>query len=505
MVLTVLGWVEVSIAVVLGLRPDAVAATIAGPIAALSHDTSLALALPIPVWTVLFGLGVLGTIRIGVFACLSGRSWRDWLAIWCAGLVITTPIGMAQLAFGLTGVPYLWLAAAVFGVLLTVALAGFAGQRGPALAMAAPLVATLGGGIATLLAVQYALAVMVLTIPVVAAATVVSFTGVGGDLRGTGQPVDEGRSVREGPSGTRGLAWGSALVRILAGFGLIMGATGLLYLVLKPSSQAPPEIQAQLEAALASDDPVRVIFVDGFNTSRSSLPWLGTDHPATWFSYAGFTADGEPKPYGALDTLSGIHTNVQPLADQVKRESAKGEVVLVGISQGTWIIEMVLHYHPALRPKIRQVVLIDTPISLDWIDIHGPITTAGLHSLGALVRLVTPVTIDPHGPLATALTDGSLPDTRIDTKVPTVWLRSVMDAAKALPPIGPNAQVVTYWGAHALTIGLPTGRAAIGRIVDGDTRSQPGSQGGAAIMAAIAGAWQLPTRVAATSSLSPGA
>lgn len=469
--LSLIGWAELVVVSILGLRPDAVLSTIAGPIGVLSHDITLGLALPLPIGMILFMLLALMGARIMVYAQLTNWPLQRWIGIWVLGLIAVTPIGVALLAFGLTGVPYLWAAATVFAVALTGAMAPLFGQYGWQAALISPAFATLIGGIARLLPTTPAVIVIALGVPIVALASVMSFNPVPGPIR----PV-------------------KILLTILTVLGVVMGGTGVLYILLQPSPKAPPAIQRQLVLAQASDDPVRVILVDGFNTSRSTLPWLGTPHPATWFSYAGLDHAGNPLPYRQSDTLSGIYANTQALATQIQVEAVRGKVTLVGISQGTWIISATIAQYPQLKAHIERVVLIDTPLAKDWIDIYAPNTHAGLELIGALVRAITPVIIDSQGPLAQELTSGTLPDLAQPTGISTVWLRSVTDAATITPPLSNDTDVVTYWGAHALTIGLPSGRNAVARVVDGDTTSQMGSEFVAIVIRAIAASWQLPGR-----------
>ena len=471
LVLTVLAWVELGLVAMVGLRPESVLTTIAGPIAALSHDLTLGIALPLPLPVLLAGALALMGIRIGVYRHLTGWSWWRWVGVWIGGLGAVVPIATVLVAFGLTGVPYLWAAAAVFSLALTAAMAPVFGQRSCRWAYVAPLVATGLGALARLAPFTVAFGIMAIGAPVVASLSVCAFTP-------DPKPVRPFRVI-----GT-----------IFGLLGVVMGGTGVLYGVLRPSPVAPPGVQTQLEAAFHSHDPHRVILVDGFNTSRSTLPWLGTTHPATWFSYAGYGKNGQPKPYRARDTLSGVYANTDALATHIMREATHGPVTLVGISQGAWIITATVHQYPQVRPFINGVVLIDTPISLDWIDITAPNTHAGLEIIAALVRAATPVQINTQGPLAQELTNGSLPDLGAPTGVPTIWLRSVTDAATTTPPLSRDTTVVTYWGAHALTIGIDAGRQAVGRVIDGDTQSQPGSEWVSRFVHSLAAAWQLPGR-----------
>lgn len=469
LVLTILAWAELAVLATLGLRPEAGLATIAGPIAALSHDLTLAVALPVPLPLIAAGLVVLMGARIGVYRSLTGWSWTRWMINWGVGLIAVLPIATTLVAFALTGVPYLWAASAVFSLALTAAMTSVFGHYSCRWAYAAPLAATGIGAIARLCTLPAAFTVMALGAPVVAALSVRAFNPEAGQVR----------------------PW-RVLGTILGSLAVVMAGTGILYFILRPSPKAPPPIQAQLEAAQVSDDPQRVILVDGFNTSRATLPWLGTEHPATWFSYAGLDRAGNPRPYRATDTLSGVYANTDELATQITAEASKGTVSLVGISQGTWIIEATIHQHPELKPFLKQIVLIDTPLSKGWIDIYAPNTHAGLELIAALVKAATPVEIDAQGPLARELTSGTLPSLTTSTGIPTVWLRSVTDAATTTPPLSEDTTVVTYWGAHALTIGIAPGRQAVGRVLNGDTQSQPGSEAFAKTIHALAAGWQLP-------------
>lgn len=467
--LTLLAWVELTGLAFLGLRPEAALSTIAGPIAALSHDLTLAVALPIPLPVIGLGLVALMGVRIWVYRALTGWSWARWVMQWVMGLVAVLPIATILVAFALTGVPYLWAAAGVFALALTAAMAQVFGQYSCRWAYLAPLAATGIGALARLCAAPMAFGIMALGAPVVAILSVRSFNPAPGPVR----------------------PW-RVLGTIVGALGVVMVGTGVLYILLRPSPIAPPEIQAQLEHAQASTDPHRVILVDGFNTSRETLPWLGTEHPATWFSYAGLSSEGQPNPYHARDTLSGVFANTDELAAQISAEATKGKVSLVGISQGTWIIMATLREHPALRVHIERIVLIDTPLSKPWIDIDAPNTHTGLELIAALVRLATPVTIDTQGPLARELTSGTLPDLAEPTGIATVWLRSVTDAATTTPPLSSDTTMVTYWGAHALTIGIEPGRQAVGRVLNGELQSQPGSEAVAVAIHALAAGWQLP-------------
>lgn len=469
LVLTILAWAELAVLAFLGLRPEAGLTTIAGPIAALSHDLTLAVALPAPVPLIALGLVALMGVRITVYRAVTGLSWARWIINWLVGLIAVLPIATILVAFALTGVPYLWAASAVFSLALTAAMTSVFGQYSCRWAYAAPLAATGIGAIARLCSLPVAFGVMAVGAPLVAALSVRAFNPDAGQVR----------------------PW-RVLGTILGSLAIVMVGTGILYFILRPSPKAPPAVQAQLEAAQAGTDPHRVILVDGFNTSRSTLPWLGTEHPATWFSYAGLDRAGNPRPYRAKDTLSGVFANTDELATQIKAEARKGSVSLVGISQGTWIIEATIHQHPELKPLVSQIVLIDTPLSKDWIDIYAPNTHAGLELIAALVKAATPVEIDSQGPLAQELTGGQLPSLTESTGIPTVWLRSVTDAATTTPPLSTDTTVVTYWGAHALTIGITPGRQAVGRVLNGDVQSQPGSESFAMAIHALAAGWQLP-------------
>lgn len=469
LVLTILAWAELVLLAVAGLRPEAGLTIIAGPIAALSHDLTLAVALSLPIPVIVVGLVALMVIRIAVYRSLTGLNWVRWVTNWVVGLVAVLPIATILVAFALTGVPYLWAASAVFSLALTAAMTSVFGQYSCRWAYAAPLAATGFGAIARLSTLPIAFVIMAVGAPVVAALSIRAFNPEAGEVH----------------------PW-RVLGTILGSLAVVMVGTGILYFVLQPSPKAPPAIQAQLEAALASEDPHRVILVDGFNTSRSTLPWLGTEHPATWFSYAGLDRDGNPRPYTAKDTQSGVFANTEELASQIKAEARKGMVSLVGISQGTWIIEATIHQHPELKPLVNKIVLIDTPLSKGWIDIYAPNTHAGLELIATLVDVATPVQIDSQGPLARELTSGKLPSLTISTGIPTVWLRSVTDAATTTPPLSRDTTVVTYWGAHALTIGIAPGRQAVRRVLNGDIQSQPGSESFAMAVHALAAGWQLP-------------
>lgn len=293
---------------------------------------------------------------------------------------------------------------------------------------------------------------------------------------------------------------------LVSGALLVLGGFVFSGVIGESDSAAPAHGRAAPSGSVGTGNGPPVIYVGGFDSRYSGGPvhLLPRGFDTVAFSYKGLGKQGQPLPYGPLDTHQSLATSARLLAQQVQmlhRRTGR-PVSLVAESEGTMVAVTYVDTlpHPALQAMVELSTLVRPgrvyyPLAGD--DGYGYVAGWEARAIMSLFRAESPkVDLTADMPFLRSMVDHA-PLYRDHTLCPPPGVR-----AYVLEPLegaleayrGPLIRIpwTTFPGYHASLLSGPHTQQIVAEVLHGKPHRRRGWETAFHLIQGAAGAWQVP-------------